>query len=597
MVLERSLPEHIDAQRQEARMPHWLLPALWGFALVVASLHTWRARFLLTNLDAVSYLDIADAWRTGRWGDVLNGYWSPAYSWALAIAMSIVRPSPGNEYVLLHIVNLALFVVTTATFHLLLRELLRQMPHDAASAAFSPASYAILLFLLYVWFACTHFVVWAESPDLIPTAATLLGGALLVRLQRAPSLVTAALMGGVIGFGYLGKAAMLPAAPAFILAGAIAARRSWMRTALAATLALLAVAGPWVAALSVSRGRITFGDSGRINYLWQVNRSKDWPRNFPPHWPHWDNLGDHGRPVHPARRLHVRPAVYEFATPFTAATYPMWYSPDYWYEGISPRFSVVDQARRILLSGIDWVELLTLNRNDHDYFNPAPALFALLLVLWAGAPVPRVRWRPAWTLLLPATAIIVLYSLVRVAPRYVGAALLLGWMTLFASVRLAAGAQSRQLLRGVSIAGSTVLLAAITTFTVGENYAGWRRMLRGEPDELNLPWQTAMFLRDAGIVPGTPIGVIGNAQVASRWARLARVRIVAEVPVADLDAFLNADHEDVESVLSAFRSTPATALLAERLPRGSAWSAWRPVEGTPYSVIFLSSSGDTSSPR
>ncbi|HJR61804.1 MAG TPA: hypothetical protein VJ813_20520 [Vicinamibacterales bacterium] len=563
-----------------------MIAVLWSITLAVAALHTWRYRFNLWNLDAVSYLDVADAWRAGQWRDALNGYWSPAYSWALAAAFAVVTPAPEHEYVVLHAVNLGLFIVATAAFHRLVREMIRDMPPESVASAFQPAGCAVLMFLLFLWFGLTQFVVWAESPDLIPTAATFAAAALLLRLRRAATPASAALLGAVLGVGYLGKAAMLPVAPVFILAGAIASRRAWLRTGVTALLALGVVAGPWILALSVSRGRPTFGDSGRINYLWQVNRSENWPRHWPPHWPHWDGVEGRGQPAHPARRLHQSPAVYEFATPFTV-TYPMWYSVDYWYEGVSPRFDLRDQLRRLKLSASDYLELLTLNRNNRDYFNPQPALFAVMLLLWFAAPLPRQRWRPAWALIAPAAAILVMYAFVRVAPRYVGAAVLLMWVAAFAAVRLAPGIEGRRLLRGASAAATVVLALAIAVVTLGEVSDGWRRLLRGEAAERNMPWYTASVLREAGVSPGTPAGVIGNAQVASRWARLARVRIVAEVPVADLPAFLEADDTTVAGVIAAFRQTAARVLIAERLPAGSKWSNWTAVEGTPYSLLWL----------
>lgn len=571
------------------RVPAWLMAVLWGLTLAVASLHTWRYRFNLWNLDSVSYLDIADAWRAGQWRDALNGYWSPAYSWVLAAVFAIVEPAEAHEYVVLHAVNLGLFVIAAAAFHLLVRELLRDMSSEAMASTFPPASFAALVFLLFLWFGLTQFVVWAESPDLIPTAATFAAAALLLRLRRRPATGTAVLLGAVLGVGYLGKAAMLPVAPVFILTAMAVSGRVWLRTGVAALLALGVVAGPWIFALSVSRGRVTFGDSGRINYLWQVNRSENWPRHWPLHWPHWDGIEGRGQAVHPARRLHERPAVYEFATPFSV-TYPMWYSADYWYEGVSPQFDFKDQVRRLKLSVSHYAELLTLNRNNHSYFNPQPALLGLILVLWLGAPHPRQRWRPAWALIAPAAAILVMYAFIRVAPRYVGAALLLTWVVAFASVRLAPGIEGRRLLRGAAAAGIVILALAIAVATAGEVSDGWRRLLRGEADEQNIPWATAAALRDAGLSRGMPIGVIGNAQVASRWARLGRVRIVAEVPIADLQAFIGSDEKTVAAVVEAFRATPARLLLAEKLPSSGHWRDWTPVPGTPYSLLWLDQS-------
>src|SRR5215208_1289032 len=71
----------------------------------VAALHCWLYRHQLVNLDAVSYLEIARDYAHGDFAGALNGYWSPLYSWVLALAWVMVDPSPAREYLMLHVVN------------------------------------------------------------------------------------------------------------------------------------------------------------------------------------------------------------------------------------------------------------------------------------------------------------------------------------------------------------------------------------------------------------------------------------------------------------------------------------------------------------
>ena len=57
---------------------------------------------------------------------------------------------------------------------------------------------------------------------------------------------------------------------------------------------------------------------------------------------------------HPTRKIYDDPTMYEFGTPFKV-TYPPWYDPSYWYEGVKltldPReqLSVVAGNTRMLL--------------------------------------------------------------------------------------------------------------------------------------------------------------------------------------------------------------------------------------------------------
>src|SRR6266542_1198976 len=133
---------------------------------------------------------------------------------------------------------------------------------------------------------------------------------------------------------------MLPLAPMFILVGLFFAgglRKAWMRSA-PALLGLVLVAGPFIVALSAARHRLTFGDAGKLNYLWHVNRLPIF---------HWQGDTRYGTPRHPTRKIFEHPAVYEFGSPLNA-TYPPWYDPSYWYEGATPRFELSQQMPALL---------------------------------------------------------------------------------------------------------------------------------------------------------------------------------------------------------------------------------------------------------
>lgn len=57
-------------------------------AYSAAALVAWA--FVSTDVsraDAVSYMSIAQNWATGRWGDAVNGFWSPLLSWLLVPAV------------------------------------------------------------------------------------------------------------------------------------------------------------------------------------------------------------------------------------------------------------------------------------------------------------------------------------------------------------------------------------------------------------------------------------------------------------------------------------------------------------------------------
>jgi hypothetical protein len=217
--------------------------------------------------------------------------------------------------------------------------------------------------------------------------------------------------------------------------------------------------------------------------------------------------------------------------------------------------------------------------------NPELAVLAIVLACWLSA-APGRRWRSHWALLMPTAATVGMYALVYMSPRYLGAAIGVMWIAIIAGVRMPRTDASARAMRGAAAAITVLVGFAIVSATVWECSAGWQRLLRGNVDEYNVPGHVAEVVHQAGIPEGGHIAIIGNAQVASRWARLARVKIVAEVPIADLPLF-TASNDAAARVLRALEQTTARHALAEKIPEGM--PGWRALEGTPYWIIDLPS--------
>src|SRR5690349_13520626 len=87
--------------------------AFRSVALVLAFLQAWAFRFYIEP-DGVNYLDIARAYLRRDWMNALNAYWSPLYSWLLALIHGVFRPSPYWESTFLHLLNFGLFLFALA---------------------------------------------------------------------------------------------------------------------------------------------------------------------------------------------------------------------------------------------------------------------------------------------------------------------------------------------------------------------------------------------------------------------------------------------------------------------------------------------------
>jgi hypothetical protein len=81
------------------------------------------------------------------------------------------------------------------------------------------------------------------------------------------------------------------------------------------------------------------------------------------------------------------------------------------------------------------------------------------------------------------------------------------------------------------------------------------------PGSRNGHWDDASFVLGSGVRPGDRVAIIGNG-VFAYWARLARVRIIAEAPSSSTRSFWASDADERAGVLMRFRQAGATAVIA-----------------------------------
>jgi hypothetical protein len=67
----------------EPRGKFILLIVIWALGTAIVFLGATFGQFLFTNVDAVSYIDIAKQYAGGHVADALNAYWSPGISWSI----------------------------------------------------------------------------------------------------------------------------------------------------------------------------------------------------------------------------------------------------------------------------------------------------------------------------------------------------------------------------------------------------------------------------------------------------------------------------------------------------------------------------------
>lgn len=524
---------------RELRYLCWAVAAVVGFVQLVS-------KYNFIDPDGISYIDIADAYVRGDWQNAVNSYWSPLFSWLLGFAMMAVRPSAYWEFALVHLVNYVLFLCSLLCFARLLEELSRHRRRAQTSSGGQGAGalpewmWTATSYTLFLWSAVEVIHVTRTTPDTLVAAVVYLAAALTLRLCSQPtSWRTPAALGLTLGLGYLAKTAMFPIGCAFLccnlLCGGLG--RPALRRALVAGAAFVIVCAPFITILSLEKGYVTFGDSGRLNYSWSVNKNTMWM--------HWQgDVPGSGVPLHPTRQVLSYPVVYEFGEP-VGGTFPPWYDPTYWYEGVEVYFDLRQQARAFLSN----IYLLL----GVFFYSTSGKLITFLLLSLLTLSMGRYSGRDVtalWMILAPALFTILMYSLVVVVPRYVGPFAVILVLGLLSGVRLPEGRARSVVSRAVCV----ILVAAVVATAwkpLKYSHAILEQVRAGREPHMN--WQIAQTLHSLGVRPGDKVASVGYAFLPA-WARLARAKVVAEMPSNDL---FKLTAEDNARLIAAFQKAGA----------------------------------------
>lgn len=557
-------------------------------AVVLAALHTWVAISAHSmNADGIVYLDLGDAFWRGEWGTAVNAVWSPLYAWILGLALRLFNPTMTGEFALVHLVDFAIYLGALLCFEELWRQLwFYQGKEQQHNGRISLPEWAWLAigYTLFIWVSMSLIEIWAVTPDMLMACFVLLAAAQLVRLRRgADRWRNFALLGLWLGFGYLTKAVMFPLAFVFLFAALLSlgnVRRTWPKVLLS-LLVFLLISGPWIALISASRGRFTFSDASTITYLRYV-------QGLP--FVHWQGEDPpvNGVPLHPTRQMLTNPPIYEFATPI-GGTYPVATDPVYWYEGAETRLNLPAQIRLLLASGLFYLDLFARQQ--------AVLLTVVLLGWWLGwqRPLSPLLLLRRYGLTLIALAAFALYAPVLVEGRYVGVFVILFWGDLLANWRLPDSPTNRCLLPALSLITVTVMWLNIFAFNLDGlatvTGGGTTSSIYNAPPP-TWPGETAVALRELGLQPGDQVGIIGYGFDAF-WARLARVKIVAEMPDSAADLFWRGSEETQTQVLQAFAQSDARAIVAEYVPAYADTIGWQQVGNSNYYIyLFNAENGD-----
>lgn len=533
------------------------------------ALHVWVYRNDL-NPDSVSYIEMAEGAVRSGWHALVSAYWSPLYPTLLSIGFRVLHPSMYWEFTVVHLVNFAVYLADLLCFEFFLKELLGARRFQIGSKDdLKPVPEKIFWmwgYLLFIWSNQFWLRPQQVNPDIIVAGLVYLATALLLRVYRDKGdWLAFAGFGTVLGVAYLAKTAMFPLSFVFFACAFLlfALRRKSYSHALARSTLAVAIFAiittPLIVAISKEKHRVTIGDSGKLAYAQFVDGA--------PFMTHWQGQpAGTGTPAHPTRRVSVNPLIYEFAQPI-AGSYPPWYDPSYWYEGIRTHFS---------LSGQLWVLFKSANIY-FKLFSRSGALYVVFLALislvkktgkWEWG---EKRFRLVW---LPSLVALVMYALVLVKQRYVSGFALMLVLWILSSVRISFAREEVFRKRALWV---TILAPAVALL--------WPLAVNLRATIANRSYDQRMVadaLREMGVSPGTQIGLIGTG-LEAYWAHLAQLKIIAEVPGKG-ESFLAVDSLKRRQALSKFVELGAKAVVTKNAAVAHSTEGWQEMGQTQYYV-------------
>jgi hypothetical protein len=547
----------------------WLRISFWCAAIALGFADAWATRFTM-NPDGISYLDMGDAYLRGNWHMAINAYWSPLYSWFLGFFLKVLRPSAYWEFPVAHLVSFLFYVAALASFEFLISTFVayegqrdKEAP-DASNLTFPSWAWRVLGYGIFIWSSLVLIGMRFVTPDMCLAALVYLAAGLILKVQHgAASRRVFVLLGIVLGFAYLAKAVMFPLAFVF-LAVALFSQRKVRKVAprvLLSALVFLAIASPLLTVLSKAKGRFTFGDSGRWNYVVFVDGADYW-------FPSGTTLKN------PKTKIFDSPATYDCSAP-VAGTYPYWYDPTYWYEGLEPHFDRGGEIRAVRYALAVYCWLL---------FNPSLQLMLTtgLCVLYLLAPNPSrcfVRAFRNWPLIAIGSSALVLYALVYVEFRHIAPFVTLLWLAAFSGTELPVSLTSRRLLERGALA-IVILIGASLIWSPAHRVLVYRKP--------PVYAEAARAMLEKGIKAGDKLAVIAdepNGEGGAFVARLARVRIV--VLVAQPEQFWAAPVTTRSQVIQAAAKAGAKVLLTRsQVPVSEV--GWERLGSTDYYISVLS---------
>ncbi len=551
---------------------------LFVLAFLVGGIISFEQRFAL-DADALSYVDYARVLTHSTFWQSPNGYWSPLLPFLLSIPYRFLAISPmwmGPVAVGVFWLTFGLLLVSYFYFE---RWLVRYIETRDGKPWDPQRRQALFLFGFMTVAVAGLNVLWGYfNPDLLVAAFFLLASGQLLKFKTGQQQWQDWLLFPLIlTLGYLSKAVFFVLAFAFVGALFFVLRQHryrWLATAAVLGLFVLWSAIEWLP-LSLHKGRFTFGDTGKINYVAACGVSGAYASQK---WFVFWQTSPNGAPLkHPMRYVEKPVEVYDLNSP-VPGVFPVWNDPSYWMEGLKFQFNLPRQLSLLVL-------------NTHRLLSTLIQGFAwsLVALLTLGLILKREGWsdwrRSPWELALPALVGCGSYFLVVIMLRYC-----LGFISVLIIVIFGLGLA---VLKPARVRSIWMVLVALSLIGFGNEVLCAVDKLRADLAHRSVEEifsdediQAARLLPELGVKNGTDVAIIHEANSGyMRLLHFGNFRLKGLIP--NNEQFWNSSPNERAQTLDTLRAMGAKALLAVVNQIYPHMEGWIPVGQTRYAVYLL----------
>ncbi len=491
------------------------------FIIFWALLQLWSKRYFEHYNDGVSYLDMASYYMQGNWSDGFNSFWNPLYPAFIALVFKVLQPNAFHEFLALKLVNFLIFLTLIGSFEFFLHSFLRfydeQIGDRNNLCLPSKNTWALIAYGIFAYaFLCLNNI-GTDTPDMMSAACMLVALASVLEIFCGASTTKNYLCFGFFsGIAYLAKAAALPGVLiclAFLWWRNDKAKDS--KTLLYEAIAVIVlITAPYIVGLSIKVGEPTISTAAKLNYIWFVDQ-----RAWSVHGP----ISETQRKLvlNPMRQIYENPSVFEFAQP-VKGTYPPWYDPYYWYAGYKTQLHI-DYLLITLLCNLVYFGIF--------FFCSALLILIAIAICYRRLIISRDSLLSNAILLMVSLIGFLQYAflinLLAVFPgfinRYFSLSIVIFVLAIVASLRIVNTKQGRFSFKLGLAMMALFLSATLTRYFV----ADWKEAFQ---DRYFEHYAIAVELKKLGLNEGDYVAQIGEEEPLVDWARLARLRIVVDIP-------------------------------------------------------------------